>query len=100
MGSGTEAWSTRWAKKKHESPRRGWVWAPFHGHSPSQGFLEGSDYLGEVIQNIEEQAHRLEIPLDEDGGGEWESVFLPPGRFEKYCSQQHGAISKFRAGAY
>lgn len=31
MGSGTEAWSTQWAKKKHELPHWKWVCEPFHG---------------------------------------------------------------------
>ena len=51
-----------------------------------------------LVTNTRKQSHLLEILTHEGRGGEWDSVTLPPSKFEKYCYKQHGATSKVWAG--
>lgn len=44
-----------------------------------------------LVKTIKERAHFFKILIHEGGRGEWEPVFLPPGKFEKYCYKQYGA---------
>lgn len=45
-----------------------------------------------LVKNTEQQAQLLEVLIHAGEGGEWESVFLPPRKFEKHCYQQYGDI--------
>lgn len=44
------------------------------------------------VKNTEQRARLRETMIHEGEGGEWESVFLPPRKFEKYCYKQYGDI--------
>lgn len=51
-----------------------------------------------LVTNTRKQSHLLEILIHKGRGGEWDSVTLPPSKFEKYCYKRHGATSKVWAG--